>query len=149
MSLAATKESFQEYTQVMNVTIFLLAGLAGLLGFAIVYNATIVSIGERETEFSVLRVLGFSRGEIFRLLLRENNMITAAGLIAGIPLAGLFLRYSSDVFSTEQYTMRLQAAPVHYAAGVLAAVLFVVLAQAATYRRIQKLDFMAALKNRA
>jgi putative ABC transport system permease protein len=145
----ATRETFQEYTQIMNIFIFFMVGLSGILGFAIVYNATIISIGERETEFSSLRVLGFSGGDIFRLLLKENNVITVAGFIAGVPLANVFLRYSSDVFSTEQYTMYLRAAPENYMQGIVATVFFIVLAQTATYRKIQKLDFMAALKNRA
>ncbi|MDR1572290.1 MAG: FtsX-like permease family protein [Clostridiales Family XIII bacterium] len=148
-SLAATRESFQEYTQIMNAFIFFMVILSGILGFAIVYNATIISIGEREREFSSLRVLGFSGGDIFRLLLKENNLISVAGFVAGVPLANLFLRYSSDIFSTEQYTMHLRAGPSHYLGGMAMAVFFIVLAQAATYRKIQKLDFMAALKNRA
>jgi putative ABC transport system permease protein len=94
-------------------------------------------------------VLGFSRGEIFRLILRENNIITAGGLLAGLPVANILLRYSSEVFSNEQYTMHLRAGPAEYAMGLGATVVFIVLAQVATYRKIQKLDFMAALKNRA
>ncbi|MDR0424247.1 MAG: FtsX-like permease family protein [Clostridiales Family XIII bacterium] len=148
-SLESISETFQEYTQVMNAMIFFMLILSGVLGFAIVYNATIISIGERETEFSSLRVLGFSRGEIFRLILRENNIITVGGLLAGLPVANILLRYSSEVFSTEQYTMHLRAGPAEYALGLGATVVFIVFAQAATYRKIQKLDFMAALKNRA
>jgi putative ABC transport system permease protein len=148
-SLAVTRESFQAYTQIMNLFIFFMVGLTGVLGFAIVYNATIISIGERETEFSSLRVLGFSRGDIFRLILKENNVITVLGLLAGVPLSSVLLRYSSEVFSTEQYTMNIQANPENYLQGIVATVFFIVLAQAATYRKIQRLDFMAALKNRA
>jgi putative ABC transport system permease protein len=148
-SIAATREIFREYTRIMNAFIFFMVLLAGILGFAIVYNATIISIGEREREFSSLRVLGFSGGDIFRLLLKENNVISVAGFLAGIPLANVFLRYSSEVFSTEQYTMHLSAGLWNYLQGMIATVLFIVLAQAATYIKIQKLDFMAALKNRA
>jgi putative ABC transport system permease protein len=148
-SVAVTKEIFGEYTRIMNAFIYFMVLLSGVLGFAIVYNATIISIGEREREFSSLRVLGFSGGGIFRLLLKENNVISVMGFIAGVPLANVFLRYSSEVFSTEQYTMHLRAGPWNYLQGVLATAFFIVLAQAATYRKIQKLDFMAALKNRA
>ncbi|MDR2356022.1 MAG: ABC transporter permease [Clostridiales Family XIII bacterium] len=148
-SLAVTKETFLEYTQMINVFILCMVLLSGVLGFAIVYNATIISIGEREREFSSLRVLGCSAGDIFRLLLKENNVISAAGIVAGIPLANLFLRYSSEIFSTEQYTMQLRASPAHYLQAMLLTVFFIVSAQIATYRKIQKMDFMATLKNRA
>jgi putative ABC transport system permease protein len=147
-SVAATKEIFREYTQMINAFILVMVLLSGVLGFAVVYNATVVSIGEREREFSSLRVLGLSAGDIFRLLLKENNVISAAGIVLGIPAANLFLRYSSEVFSTEQYTMYLRASPAHYFQAMAAALCFIVAAQAATYRKIQKLDFMAALKSR-
>jgi putative ABC transport system permease protein len=147
-SVAATREIFREYTQMINAFILVMVLLSGVLGFAVVYNATIVSIGEREREFSSLRVLGFSAGDIFRLLLKENNVISAAGIALGIPLANLFLRYSSEIFSTEQYTMHLRASPANYLQGMLLTVCFIVAAQIATYRKIQKLDFMAALKSR-
>jgi putative ABC transport system permease protein len=148
ISLEATRETFQTYTELLNTYLFFMVALTGVLGFAIVYNATIISIGERETEFSSLRVLGFSRGEIFRLLLKENNVITVLGLVAGIPLSNVLLRYSSDMFSTEQYTMNMRAGLENYVQGALATIFFIVLAQAATYRKIRNLDFMAALRSR-
>jgi len=148
-SMESILDSFTQQTQLMNTMIFFMLALSGVLGFAVVYNATIISIGERETEFSSLRVLGFSRGDIFRLILKENNVITAAGIIAGIPLANLFMIYASDMFSTEQYSMILTADPVTYIQGLVTTVFFIVLAQFATYQKIKKLDFMAAIKNRA
>jgi putative ABC transport system permease protein len=148
-SLEVTQDTFKEYTQIMNISITFMLLMSGVLGFAIIYNATIISIGERETEFSSLRVLGFSRGEIFRLVFKENNVAAAGGLIAGIPLANLLLAASSEVFSTEQYTMLLRASPLVYLEGAAATLFFVVLALGATYRKIRTLDFMAALKNRA
>ena len=148
-SLETTIQVFQEYTGLINVAILFMLVLCGILGFAIVYNATIISIGERETEFSSLRVLGFSRWEIFLLIIRENNIITIAGLILGIPLTQAFLQYSSAIFSTEQYTMNVRADLLTWAGGAFMTVLFIVLAQTATYRKIHKLDFLMALKNRA
>jgi putative ABC transport system permease protein len=149
ISIGSLASIMEEYVAIMNITMVFMLALSGLLGFAIVYNTTIISIGERETEFSSLRVLGFSRGDIFRLVLKENNFITVLGILVGLPLANLFLLYSADIFSTEQYTMVMRASIVNYLQGIAATAFFIILAQFATYKKIQGLDFMAALKNRA
>jgi putative ABC transport system permease protein len=148
-SLAATQDTFKEYTQIMNISISFMLLMSGVLGFAIIYNATIISIGEREAEFSSLRVLGFSRGEIFRLVFKENNVAVAGGLAGGVLLSHVLLAASYDIFSTEQYTLLLRADLPVYVEGAAATMFFVILALAATYKKIQNLDFMAALKNRA
>jgi putative ABC transport system permease protein len=139
---------FAQETQLMDSMIGFMLILSGVLGFAVVYNATIIGIGERETEFSALRVLGFSRGDIFRLVLKENNLTTVIGVLAGMPLANLLMVYFSGIFSTEQYSMILRAGPETYIMGLAVTVFFVVLAQVATYRKIRGLDFMAAIKSR-
>ncbi|MDR0570547.1 MAG: ABC transporter permease [Clostridiales Family XIII bacterium] len=148
-SLASVVSLFQEYTALMNVFVLVMLALSGTLGFAIVYNAAIISLGERETEFASMRILGFSRVEIFKLSLKENNVVAIAGAALGIPLANLFMMYASDVFSTEQYSMQLRAGPAIYLQGLAATAFFITLAQIATYEKIKSLDFMAALKNRA
>ena len=66
------KDMFSEYTGLMSIMIGFLVMLSGVLGFSIVYNATIVSIGERKMEFSSLRVMGFGKEEIFRMIPSEN-----------------------------------------------------------------------------
>ena len=77
---------FSEYLGMMITYITVLVFVAGLLGFAILYNTTSVSIAERSREFSSLRVLGFSQKEIFQLVTRENLFALLAGLISGAPL---------------------------------------------------------------
>jgi putative ABC transport system permease protein len=110
---------------------------------------SVINIGEREAEFSTLRVLGMSRGEIFALLLRENGVITLFGIAAGFPLTSFLLAHYDDIFSTEQYTMLTRASWYSYAYGAALTFIFVALAQGVTWRRIKKLDFMSALKDRA
>jgi putative ABC transport system permease protein len=99
-------------------------------------------------ELSSLRVLGFGKREIFFMILRENNIIAILGIFFGIPVGRLMAEYSSAAFSTKLYSIDMSP---NGEAMVMAAVytaVFVILAQLATYRKIQKLDFLQALKNR-
>lgn len=148
LSPSDLKKVFDQYLGLSMVSIYIMIFFSGLMGFAIVYNATMISVGEREMEFSSLRVLGFSKGEIYRIVLKENNIITVIGILLGIPVGIWMTEASSSVFSTDMYSMSLTPTPL---AGVQAAVFtiaFVVLAQIATFRKISTLDFLQALKNR-
>lgn len=148
MSVADMWAVYDEYMTMMLLSVGFMVLFAGVLGFCIVYNATIVSLGERETELSSLRVLGFSKAELFLMTAKENTALFFLGLLLGIPLGYMLSQYSSIAFSTDLYT--LDMSPTGGAlimAGIYTAG-FVFLAQLATYRKIKRLDFLQALKNR-
>lgn len=148
MSIADTRAVYDEYMTMVVISIGFMIIFSGILGFSIVYNATIVSLGEREMEFSSLRVLGFSKREIFFMILRENNIIMILGILLGIPVGNLMSEYSSAAFSTDIYSLDMSPTLNALIMAGVYTVGFVLLAQLATYRKIQKLDFLQALKNR-
>lgn len=148
MSVSDIRQIYENYMQTIVLSIGFMIIFSGILGFSIVYNATMVSINEREMELSSLRVLGFGKFEIFMMILKENNIIMIAGILLGIPVGKLFALYSTIAFSTDLY--RLDMSPT-LDAGITAALFtigFIIAAQVAAYRRIKGLDFLKALKNR-
>ncbi|MDD3864046.1 MAG: ABC transporter permease, partial [Eubacteriales bacterium] len=142
------KDMFSEYTGLMSIMIGVLVMLSGVLGFSIVYNATIVSIGERKMEFSSLRVMGFGKDEIFRMILSENVIISIAGIVAGIPMGYAMTTYFAESFSSDLYTLYLTPTPGATLRSLGFTVAFLLVAQFATFEKIRKLDFLLALKNR-
>jgi ABC-type transport system, involved in lipoprotein release, permease component len=148
MSIADTRAVYKEYMATMILSIGVMVVFSGILGFCIVYNATIISVGEREMEFSSMRVLGFSKKEIFLMIIRENNIIMLTGILLGIPVGEIMAKYSSASFSTELYSIDMSPTLSAGLMAVLYTVGFIIIAQLATYRRINKLDFLQALKNR-
>lgn len=139
---------FKEYMQLSLASISLMVFFSFILGFAIVYNSTMMTINERLMEFSSLRVLGFSTMQIYTLLLKENLLVTVLGLAAGVPLGWQMVVMTVRFYSTELYTFKAVAEPGSFIQAGMLTILFVVLAQGATYNRIRKLDFIEALKNR-
>src|SRR3989337_2354315 len=51
-------------------------GLAAVIAFGVVYNSARISLSERARELASLRVLGFTRGEVLRILLLELALLT-------------------------------------------------------------------------
>jgi putative ABC transport system permease protein len=148
MSSAASRAVYKEYMTMMILSIGFMVVFSGLLGFAIVYNATIVNLNSREMEFSSLRVLGFTRNEIFRMILKENNILLVGGIILGIPVGTLFASYSGAAFSTDVYSIEMTPTFGALILSTIYTIIFVIIAQLATYRKVQSLDFLRALKSR-
>ncbi len=148
MSIKDMRAVYDQYMTMTNLSVGFMVLFSGILGFCIVYNATIVSLGEREMEFSSLRVLGFSKLEIFYMIVRENNIITILGILLGIPVGNALAQSSSAAFSNDIYTIDMSPTLNALIMAGVYTVGFVLLAQLATYRKIKKLDFLQALKNR-
>ena len=147
-SLTQMRELFEEYSEMIVVTIGIMVMLGGIIGFAIVYNITLISINERVMEFSSLRVLGFHRKEIFRMITRENAIMSLIGILLGIPLGRWMMASMMDAMSTEVYSMPGTVSNKVVAQTALAVVIFVTVAQLATFVKIRNLSFIEALKNR-
>ncbi len=130
------------------ISISMMVVFACIIAAGIVYNGARVALSERGRELASLRVLGFFRGEVTRLLLGEQVLLTLGGLPGGF-LLGYFLawlvayRFESDLFRIPLVIR--QTTIVYSLAVVLGAAL---LSALAVRRRIHRLDLIAVLKTR-
>lgn len=147
-SVQDMRDAIMEYMDLIIASMGSMMIFGGVIGFAIVYNITIVSISERMMEFSSLRVLGFDKKDIFRLVTRENALMTVFGIILGVPLGYSICVGLVDYVSTDMYTIPAVIEPFVYVYSAAATLVFVFVAQLATYRKITNLNFIDALKNR-
>lgn len=147
-SVQDIRDMIVEYVDLIIASMATMMLFGGILGFAIVYNITIVSINERIMEFSSLRVLGFDKKDIFKLITRENLLMTILGIILGVPIGYLMITGLVDAVSTDMYSIPSVIEPYIYIYSALATIIFVVIAQMATYKKIKNLNFIDALKNR-
>ncbi|MDK2856599.1 MAG: putative transport system permease protein [Bacillota bacterium] len=129
-----------------SITVMVLAG--GLLGFGILFNTANISISERIREFSALRVLGFSREEVYGLILRENAMALLLGLIAGVPLGRMLAVWVASSTNSELFYLPLTVRPGTYVVTALLVVLFVALVMGVVWLRVRKVNFLEALSSR-
>ncbi len=141
-------ETFRKFLDLTIYSIGIMLLFAGILGFAIVYNSTVINISERRLEFSTLRVLGFAKKEIHNILLKENVIMTVIGIIMGMPLGRFMIEQLGKVYSTELYTFDVPTSLRTYLMAIVLTMVFIAFAQLATVNRINKLNFIDALKNR-
>ena len=66
-----------------------LAALLGVLALIAVGHAVVTAVRRRRTELALLKVLGFTRGEIRATIAWQASIIGAVGLGLGIPLGVL------------------------------------------------------------
>jgi putative ABC transport system permease protein len=144
--------SLANFREAMAVVVTAMAniytGLAVIIALGVVYNSARISLSERARELASLRVLGFTSGEVLRILLLELALLTLIaqppGWALGYGLAWtLKTKMAADVMRA-----RLVVEHSTYAlatAIVLVAALFSALI---VRRRINQLDLVAVLKTR-
>ncbi|WHH60885.1 ABC transporter permease [Petroclostridium sp. X23] len=147
-SVSDIKNSFMEYLDTIAVAINFYMLFGGILGFAIIYNSTIISISERSMEFASLRVMGFDKKDIYRMISKENTLMTIIAMLIGVPMSIAMIRGVAQSFSSEVITFPVLLTPRIFITAAVATVVFVAGAQLATLKKIYNLNFIDALKSR-
>lgn len=124
-------------------------GFACIIACGVIYNSARITLSERSRELATLRVIGFTRGEITRILLGELGILTLLALPVGLAIGHLLadavirLAYNTELFRIPLVISRWTDA---FAASVL------LMAAAASgwlmSRRLARLDLVAVLKTR-
>ena len=82
-----SEEGFdQTLAESFEIPLRLLIAFACVIAAGLVYNGMSVAMSERYREIGTLRALGFSRGEVTRLMLAEQGVLTIAGIPVGAAL---------------------------------------------------------------
>jgi putative ABC transport system permease protein len=124
------------------------AALAFLIAVGVVYNSARVTWAERERELATLRVLGFTRGEIWRIVAGETATHLAAAIPAGwaIGLAAVVLTASRA--STDLYRIPATVARPTYALAAVAVAGAVLAVLLVAVRWVRRQDLVEVLKSR-
>lgn len=141
-------DNFNQNMDAMLYSISIMVLFALLLGFAIVYNSSVISFSERQRELASLRVLGFSVQEVSGILLRENLLQSLLGVALGLPFGYLMVKGYISATSTELFTIPVIIYPTTYIYSALGALLFIAVAHQLSVRGVRRLDLVEVLKNK-
>jgi len=141
-------DNFNKNLEAMIYSIIIMVIFALVMGFAIVYNSSVISFSERKRELASLRVLGFTNGEVSGLLLKENLLQSLLGVALGLPLGRLITQGYVNAVSTELFTMPVVIYPQTYILSTAGGLLFIWVAHLVAVRGVKKLDLVDVLKNR-
>lgn len=131
----------------MNFIVYIVIACAGALAFIVLYNLTNINITERIREIATIKVLGFYPMETAQYVFRENMILTAIGILVGLPLGKAlhaFIMYSIkiDMVSFLTYVSNLS-----YLKAVIITFVFAMIVNFLMYFKLQKINMAESLKS--
>lgn len=143
------REGFAETIEKsFSIVLTMTLGLGALLVLAIVYNQARIALSERGRDLASLRVLGFTRREVARMLVGEQAVLVTAALPLGVLVGWTLVLLMMQRFATELFRL-----PVVMRADTYLIAIGVVIAAAAlsallVRRRLDRIDLISVLKTR-
>ena len=145
LSLKAFRETTGTFVLMM-AGIF--AAFAVVVAVGVVYNNARIALQERAWELASLRVLGFNRAEVSRLLLAEIASEIVIAIPVGLALGYWLVRGLVAWHETEMFKIPPIIEPRTYVIAVVVVLLAAGASALIVRRRIDTLDLVAVLKTR-
>jgi putative ABC transport system permease protein len=150
--LALRSASLANFRQAVALMITTMASiytaLAAIIAFGVVYNSARISLSERARELASLRVLGFSRGEVLRILLLELAVLSLLAQVPGWAMGYGLAWIMKTNLAGELMRVRLVVENGTYVMASAIVVAAAVLSGVAVRHRVDRLDLVAVLKTR-
>jgi putative ABC transport system permease protein len=151
-AVALQRSSLANFRQSIALLVNTMAGiytaLAAIIAFGVVYNSARISLSERARELASLRVLGFTRGEVLRILLLELALLALIAQPPGWAIGYGLAWIMKTNLAGELMRVRLV---VEHSTYVLASAVVITAAVASAFivrQRVNRLDLVAVLKTR-
>ncbi len=144
-TVRSVEETLSESMGIMN---FINILFAGVIALAVIYNATSISIIERNRELASLRVLGFTLYEVGAIVFNENYLLSIIGLIMGLPIGYFLCKLLVGVYETDLYRLPFKLRIRSYIVTCAVILIFVFIANKVSKRKIRSLDMVEALKSK-
>ncbi len=145
----ASRQQFQDIMrQNLVITISVYFTLAVIIAFGVVYNSARIQLSERARELASLRVLGFRRGEVSRVLFVEIFTIVAIAQPIGWLVGTGFGFLITNGLASDIYRVPFVIQADTYAIGSLVVLAAALVSAFVVRRRIDRLDLIRVLKTR-
>jgi putative ABC transport system permease protein len=128
------------------ITIILI--FASAISVGVVYNTAMILLSERTFELGSLRILGFTKAEVFEMIASELGTTVLASLIPGCALGYGFAWLMMNTVDTEEFTIKLIITSRTYVTAVLVSLATALVSFVILYFRIRKMDLVSVLKVR-
>lgn len=128
--------------------IYFYALISVIIGFAIIYSSSIITLSERSRELASMLVLGMTPREVLSVVTFEQWFLGFGAMLAGIPVAKLMFAAISRALSNDIYTMPAMMSFSAYFLAFLVTTVSIWIAQQAAARKVKNLDLAGTLKAR-
>lgn len=144
----ALKRFRETLAQNITYSVTVYVTLAVVIAFGVVYNSARIQLSEHARELASLRVLGFTKAEVSRVLLTELVILTLIAMPLGWLLGYGFGWLLIQAFSSDLYRVPFTIARATYAKASLVVLLAAAASALIVRRRVDNLDLIAVLKTR-
>lgn len=121
---------------------------ACIIAFGVVYNSVRITLAERARELATLRVIGFTRAEVSRILLGELAVLTVLAIPGGLWLGHALAELDTLVNDTELFRLPLWIEPSTYGFAVVVTLSAALVSGLIVRRQIDRLDLVSVLKTK-
>ncbi|MDW7673210.1 MAG: FtsX-like permease family protein [Bacillota bacterium] len=136
----------QEMMATYGSMIYIYSVIGLIIGFAIIYTTTIITLSERSRELASMMVLGMTPREVLSVITFEQWFIGMLGMIAGIPLSKVFITALSSAISNDLFTIPTNITSSAFMQAIIVTALSIWIAQQAGARKIKELSLVEVLK---
>lgn len=146
---AYTLTSFlDKIANMLLVSAGILTTFAVIIAIGVVYNSARIGLQERAWELASLRVLGFTRAEVARILFGEFMIEILLAIPIGIALSQGIIDLITHFHSNESFQIPGVIGARTFAAACVVVIAAAIASAYVVRRRIDRLDLVAVLKTR-
>ena len=130
------------------ISALVLTAFGLIIAVGVVYNSARIALQERAWELASLRILGFSRAEVSRILLAELGIEMLIAIPVGLAMAQGIVGLLLGLRDTETFRIPAVISTATFASAALTVLAAGVVSALLVRRRIDRLDLVAVLKTR-
>jgi len=128
------------------VLIGMLVFFSGAVFFGSVVNASMVSLAERQREVATFLAMGYDPWRVGGVFLRESMLTNMTGTLLGFPVGYFLMVLTAMAYESDLLRLPVVSAPWIWLSTVGLSVLFALIAHCAVQWKIQRMDYVEALK---
>ncbi|MDR0266619.1 FtsX-like permease family protein [Paenibacillus sp.] len=120
---------------------------AVVLSFGAIYTISSINIYERNRELATLKVLGYQKNKINRLIFFENIILTTFAVLVALPLSGYMYSMIIKVLSSTHQQIPDKSNIFVILLSVILAFLLTILSNLLLTRKVTKINMIESLKS--
>lgn len=140
------KESAQYIVKQNSFLFIMFIVSAAVLSFGAIYTISSINIYERNRELATLKVLGYPKQKINRLIFFENIVLTALAILVALPIGGYMFTLVVKALSSTHQQIPNQLNLVVILAAVVLAFVLTILSNLLLRRKVTHINMIESLK---
>lgn len=137
--------AFEEIMSIFRMIIYILIGVAVVLGLVVLYNLGVLSYIERYRELSTLKVIGFNNQKINKIIITQNIWMAVIGIFVGVFVGNGILKIMSNVMP-DTMDLVFEIKWVTYIICIGSTLLVTLFVNLLIFRKVKKIDMVSSLK---